>query len=115
MARIPGVKLSAQEINAALSELNSSASVQWQIGSAGKLAKTFSFKDFKQAWAFMSQVALHAEQHDHHPEWFNVYNRVAVQLVTHDCDGISAKDFALARFMEGVSPGAAAKQGAAAK
>lgn len=49
-----------------------------------KLTQTFTFKDFKQAWAFMSQVALTAEKADHHPNWSNVYNKVTIELFTHD-------------------------------
>ncbi|GAB5468773.1 MAG: 4a-hydroxytetrahydrobiopterin dehydratase [Rhodospirillales bacterium] len=64
------------------------------------LEKSFKFKDFKQAWGFMSQVALAAEQQDHHPEWFNVYNRVDIVLTTHSCGGLSALDLALAAEIE---------------
>lgn len=67
------------------------------------LAKTFRFADFSAAWAFMSRVALKAEQADHHPEWFNVYNRVEVVLTTHDCDGVSERDVAMARFMDEIA------------
>jgi 4a-hydroxytetrahydrobiopterin dehydratase len=62
--------------------------------------KSFRFKDFKRAFAFMTQVALKAEQMDHHPEWFNVYNRVDVTLATHDANGVTALDVALARFCD---------------
>jgi 4a-hydroxytetrahydrobiopterin dehydratase len=55
------------------------------------ISKTFTFRDFNQAWQFMSGVALMAEKMDHHPEWFNVYNIVEVTLSTHDCGGVSIK------------------------
>jgi 4a-hydroxytetrahydrobiopterin dehydratase len=64
------------------------------------IAKEFRFKDFNAAFAFMTSVALHAEKADHHPEWFNVYNRVDVTLSTHDSGGVTDKDVALARFMD---------------
>lgn len=62
----------------------------------GKLHREFKFGDFVEAFGFMSRVALSAERMDHHPEWFNVYNRVVIDLRTHDCDGISDRDFELA-------------------
>lgn len=61
------------------------------------------FHDFAQAFGFMSQVAVFAEKRDHHPEWSNVYNRVAVTLTTHDVAGLSMKDFELAPFMDQVA------------
>ena len=64
------------------------------------LAKGFRFKDFNAAFGFMSRVALLAEKLDHHPEWFNVYNRVEVVLTTHDADGVTALDLKMARFMD---------------
>ncbi len=64
------------------------------------MEKSYRFKNFNEAFAFMTRVALMAEKMDHHPEWFNVYNRVDVTLTTHDADGLSEKDFKLARFME---------------
>jgi 4a-hydroxytetrahydrobiopterin dehydratase len=67
------------------------------------ITKSFRFKDFAAAWGFMSQVALAAEKADHHPEWFNVYNRVDVLLTTHDCNGLSTRDIALAVVMEGLA------------
>ena len=64
------------------------------------IAKTFKFKDFSEAFAFMTRVALKAEQMDHHPEWSNVYNRVEVVLTTHDADGVTALDVDMARAMD---------------
>jgi 4a-hydroxytetrahydrobiopterin dehydratase len=62
--------------------------------------KAFKFADFKAALAFMVQSGLKAEQMDHHPEWFNVYNRVEVTLATHDADGVTGLDVELAAFMD---------------
>lgn len=64
------------------------------------LQKEFKFPDFKQAWKFMELVADVADGRDHHPEWFNVYNRVEVTLRTHDASGVSQKDADLAEFMD---------------
>lgn len=65
----------------------------------GKLHKTFKFGDFVAAFGFMTRAALVAERVNHHPEWFNVYNKVTVDLTTHDAGGISESDFALAKAM----------------
>ena len=64
------------------------------------ITKTFSFKSFIRAFGWMSQIAIWAEKLKHHPEWFNVYNRVEVKLTTHDVDGLSELDFSLAEKME---------------
>ena len=64
------------------------------------ITKNFKFKNFSEAWAFMSRSALVAEKLCHHPEWFNVYNRVEVKLSTHDLNGLSDLDFKLADKME---------------
>ena len=94
-------KYSKEQINDALSELNANLDEQsqWQL-SEGKLVKTFKFKSFIRAFGWMSQVAIWAEKLSHHPEWFNVYNKVEVKLTTHDVDGISELDFKLASKME---------------
>lgn len=64
------------------------------------IEKTFKFKDFNEAFGFMSRTALMAEKMDHHPEWANVYNRVDVVLTTHDAGGVSEKDVKLASLMD---------------
>ncbi|XP_078407055.1 pterin-4-alpha-carbinolamine dehydratase 2-like isoform X1 [Cetorhinus maximus] len=64
------------------------------------LFKEFSFKNFNQAFGFMTRVALQAEKLNHHPEWFNVYHKVQITLSTHDCGGLSKKDVKLAKFIE---------------
>jgi len=69
------------------------------------LSKDFKFADFSAAWGFMSQVALQAEKQDHHPEWFNVYNKVSITLTTHDADGLSARDVKLARAIDKIAGG----------
>ncbi|KAM9395216.1 pterin-4-alpha-carbinolamine dehydratase-like [Salvelinus alpinus] len=65
--------------------------------------KGFIFKDFIQAFGFMSRVALQAEKMDHHPEWFNVYNKVQITLSTHDYGGLSKRDITLATFIDQAS------------
>ena len=64
------------------------------------IAKDFRFADFNAAFAFMTRVALKAERMNHHPEWNNVYNRVAIVLSTHDAGGVTARDIELARFID---------------
>ncbi|MFM7273500.1 MAG: 4a-hydroxytetrahydrobiopterin dehydratase [Gammaproteobacteria bacterium] len=72
----------------------------WEIAD-GKLLREFRFRDFPEAFAFMTRSAFRAEQLDHHPDWFNVYNRVRVTLWTHDVGGLTELDFALAEAMQG--------------
>ena len=67
------------------------------------IGKTFKFADFNAAFGFMTRVALMADKLDHHPEWFNVYNRVEVVLTTHDADGVSDLDVTMAKFMDAVA------------
>jgi len=74
-----------------------------QVDGRDAIKKTFQFKDFNEAFGFMTRVALKADQMDHHPEWFNVYNRVEVTLSTHDVDGLTMRDIKLAKFMDKVS------------
>ena len=85
--------LSGYELDAALSELGG-----WTV-QAGKLHRQFQFNSFIEAFGFMSSSALVAESMGHHPEWFNVYNRVTVDLTTHDAGGITQLDVKLARKM----------------
>jgi 4a-hydroxytetrahydrobiopterin dehydratase len=92
--------LEQDELQKALGDLNEHASDNlWQIVD-GKLTKEYKFKNFIKAFGWMSQMAIWAEKLNHHPEWFNVYNKVKVELVTHDVGGISELDFKLATKME---------------
>ena len=86
-------KLSDDQIKEKLKELQG-----WQIVN-GKLHKEFQFKDFNQAFGFMTRAAIHAEKMDHHPEWFNVYNKLKVDLMTHDAGGITENDVKLAKIL----------------
>lgn len=89
-------KLEKNAIFLAIKELQG-----WKLSDDGlSIAKNFKFKDFPEAFSFMSRVALWAEKADHHPEWFNVYNRVDVRLTTHECQGVSARDIDLALKIE---------------
>lgn len=89
-------KLSSNELHEALKNLGG-----WNLFEEGQsLTKTYQFDNFAQAFSFMTQVALYAEKVNHHPEWTNIYNKVQVRLFTHDCDGVSAKDIALALYMD---------------
>ena len=89
------------QIEDALTLLNQNLSneEQWVIKNE-KLSKTFKFKSFIRAFGWMTQMAIWAEKLKHHPEWFNVYNKVDVELTTHDVGGISELDFKLAEKME---------------
>ena len=88
-------KLTDAEIAAALPGVPG-----WTLNGDG-IERTYRFADFVAAFGFMARVALLAEKADHHPEWSNVYNKVIVRLTTHDAGGISARDFALARAIDG--------------
>jgi 4a-hydroxytetrahydrobiopterin dehydratase len=69
------------------------------------ITKKFTFADFNEAFGFMARVALIAEKADHHPEWFNVYNKVEVTLSTHDAGGVTARDVKLATAMDKLAAG----------
>ena len=90
-------KATDQEVQAAIGELGS-----WRV-KEGRLHREFLFQDFVQAFGFMTQAALVAERGNHHPEWSNVYNRVVVELTTHEAGGITEKDLKLARQMEQIA------------
>ncbi len=80
------------------------AGAGWETSDDGKaIAKTFRFRGFRDAMAWMTRAAFEAEHLGHHPEWSNVYNRVDVRLTTHDKGGLTEKDFDLARRMEKIS------------
>lgn len=87
-------KLNDEEVKLALSRL-----VGWSVAN-GKLHREYRFKDFVDAWGFMSSAALVIQQMDHHPEWFNVYHTVRIDLVTHDASGITRRDVDLAAKLE---------------
>ena len=74
----------------------------WSLDN-GKLTRDFKFADFVAAFGFMTRAAIEAEKMNHHPEWSNVYNRVTVNLVTHEAKGITERDFALAEKMEALA------------
>lgn len=77
---------------------------EWRIAQEkDAITRSYRFRDFSQAWAFMCRVALLAEAQDHHPEWFNVYNRVDITLTTHDAGGLSARDVRLARAIDALA------------
>ena len=89
-----GCKLSLNEV---LSQLSS-----WEFTKDGREAvfKEFKFTDFKRAFSFMTSIALKSEEAGHHPEWFNVYNKVKITLTTHDVNGLSEKDIILGKFID---------------
>lgn len=90
---MPDAKIGAE---AALERLEG-----WRaVADRDAICKEFRFRDFNAAFGFMTRVALYADKHDHHPEWFNVYNRVDVLLTTHDAGGVTDRDVAMAHFMD---------------
>jgi len=89
-------KLTGSTRKSALAKLDGWSEVEGRDA----ISKKFAFKDFNEAFGFMARVALIAEKLDHHPEWFNVYNRVEVTLATHDADGVTERDVKLAEAMD---------------
>ena len=88
-------KLSAEERASFFKDFPS-----WEEVEGRDAAKaTFTFKDFNEAFGFMTRIAIEADKRDHHPEWFNVYNRVEVKMTTHDAGGVTAWDFDMANAM----------------
>ena len=88
------VKLSNNEIDEGLKELN-----EWTVQN-GKLHKEIEFVDFDEAWKFMTIAVVEIQKMNHHPEWFNVYNKLVIDLMTHDVGGISENDMKLAKFLD---------------
>lgn len=94
-------KLIGEERRSALAGLSG-----WrEVDGRDAITKSFRFADFNAAFGFMTRVALLAEKMDHHPEWFNVYNRIEVTLATHDADGVTDLDVRMARFMDEITSG----------
>lgn len=91
------VKLDERGVTAALSKLPA-----WKV-KGGKLHREYKFTDFVTAFGFMSSAALVAQQLDHHPDWFNAWNTVRIDLTTHDAFGLTARDFKLAHAMEALA------------
>lgn len=89
-------RLSHAEVQALLAECP-----EWRLRGDGlAIERALTFADFNAAFGFMTRVALYADKADHHPEWGNVYNRVQITLTTHDADGLSARDAAMARVID---------------
>jgi 4a-hydroxytetrahydrobiopterin dehydratase len=94
-------RLTSEERVSQLAELHG-----WQaVAGRDAIQRTFRFADFNEAFGFMTRVAIKAQEMDHHPEWFNVYNRVEITLSTHEANGLTSRDIALARFIDSIAPG----------
>ncbi|MFZ1076385.1 MAG: 4a-hydroxytetrahydrobiopterin dehydratase [Nitrosotalea sp.] len=90
-------KLTEEQIQKELANLQG-----WSVVN-GKLHKDFVFADFIEAFGFMTRAAIHIEKMNHHPEWFNVYNKIKVELVTHDAGGITQNDISLAKTLNSLA------------
>ncbi|MBV8392381.1 MAG: 4a-hydroxytetrahydrobiopterin dehydratase [Alphaproteobacteria bacterium] len=98
---MPDQKLTGQKLTGKTrAEAIASLKGWTEVEGRDAIRKSLKFADFNQAWGFMCRVALQAEKADHHPEWSNVYNKVDIVLSTHDAGGLSAKDIALATFID---------------
>lgn len=89
----------------ALNAADAASQLPGWAAQADAITRTYRFRDFGSAFAFMTRVAIHAEAADHHPEWSNVWSRVEVRLTTHDAGGVTQKDIDLARFMDEAAKG----------
>ncbi|WP_321894484.1 4a-hydroxytetrahydrobiopterin dehydratase [Paraburkholderia heleia] len=109
--RTPGLKFNtgATMINRLTSEERASQLADlrgWQaVAGRDAIQRHFRFADFNEAFGFMTRVAIKAQEMNHHPEWFNVYNRVEITLSTHEADGLTSRDIELARFIDSIAPG----------
>jgi 4a-hydroxytetrahydrobiopterin dehydratase len=94
-------RLTSEERATQLAELRG-----WQaVAGRDAIQRHFRFADFNEAFGFMTRVAIKAQEMNHHPEWFNVYNRVEVTLSTHEAAGLTSRDIELARFIDSIAPG----------
>ncbi len=92
-------KLTVDEISALTNDLP-----EWKLDPDGLAIRCdLTFTDFRAAFAFMTEVAAEADRCDHHPEWFNIYNRVSIRLTTHDAGALTERDAGLARFIDGAA------------
>ena len=90
-------KFSKEVLKNALNDIHS----DWSISEDGlSIARQIKFANFRSAFSFMTEIALVAEKMDHHPEWFNVYNKLDIKLTTHDAGGVSEKDINLAKYID---------------
>ena len=92
-------KLTEDQKISALTELSGWTLVEEQDA----ITRKFTFANFNEAWGFMTRIAIEAERMDHHPEWFNVWATVDITLSTHECNGLSMRDIALARFIDKIA------------
>jgi len=91
------MRLSSEQISEELKNLSG-----WIVKDE-KLHKDFEFEDFNQAFGFMTRAAMHIEKMNHHPEWFNVYNKLTIDLMTHDAGGITQNDIDLAKILNSLA------------